>query len=482
MKKVSEILDTNLDIMVDNLTDDSRNVKENGVFFAIKGITVDGNDYVESAIKNGASVIVTSKDLDVNVPVIKVDDVQTTYNNGLNKFYDNVTEKIKFISVTGTDGKTTVSEILYQLLNNYEKTGYIGTNGIKYNKFTMDNEHTTPMPDVLFKAFNEFSKLGCKYVTMESSSERLATRKLEGINFDVAIFTNLTRDHLDYHKTMENYALAKAISFNNLKKDGLGIVNYDDPYKDYFISGSNAKVITYSLSDENADVYASNILVRYNRLEFDINGLYGHHHIISHISGKFNVYNLMCAFICMRHFGYDVKSIIRNIALIKPIESRQLLLKTDFGFSVMIDYGHTANAIKNLYEYIKPMVQNRVITVYGAAGSRDQRRMIEVANFCTENADKCFFTIEDSRYDDPNELIKLMVSEVKTNNYEIEIDRDKAIKKALMSAESGDMVLILGKGMEKYQVTNGKLVARPNDLESAKRVLKSMSKQKSSAA
>ena len=211
MKKISEILDTNLDIMVDNLTDDSRSVKENGVFFAIKGITVDGNDYVESAIKNGASVIVTSKDLDVNVPVIKVDDVQTTYNNALNKFYDNVTEKIKFISVTGTDGKTTVSEILYQLLNNYEKTGYIGTNGIKYNKFTMDNEHTTPMPDVLFKAFNEFSKLGCKYVTMESSSERLATRKLEGINFDVAIFTNLTRDHLDYHKTMENYALAKRI-------------------------------------------------------------------------------------------------------------------------------------------------------------------------------------------------------------------------------------------------------------------------------
>ena len=482
MKNINEILDTKLNIMIDNLNDDSRSIKENGLFFAIKGLTVDGNDFALNAVKNGAVAVVSSKELKLDVPVIVVKDVQSAYNNALNKFYDNVTEKMKFVSATGTDGKTTVTEIVYQMLNSREKAGYIGTNGIKCGKFKMENEHTTPMPDTLFKAFHEFSKIGCKYVTMESSSERLATGKLEAVPFDVAIFTNLTRDHLDYHKTMENYAKAKAMSFSALRKGGLGVVNYDDEYKNYFIDECKEKLITYSISDSNADIYASNILVRYNRLEFDINGIYGHHHIISHISGKYNVYNIMCAIACLKHFGYDIKTIIRNIALIKPIEARQLLLKTEFGFNVMIDYGHTPNAIKNLYEYVRPITQNKIIIVYGAAGSRDQRRMIEVANFCTTNADHCVFTIEDARYDDPHELINLMVSEVKTDNYEMEIDRDKAIKKALLSANQGDMVLILGKGLEKYQITNGKLIARPNDLESCKRTLKVMSREKSNAA
>ena len=479
MKKISDLIENcNLDLEVDNLNDDSRNIKENGIFFAIKGLENDGNKYVDSSIKNGAVAVVTEEDINCSVPVIKVDDSQYTYNNALNKFYDNPLEKLKIISVTGTDGKTTVSEILYQLLNNYDKTGYIGTNGIKYKKFKMDNEHTTPMPDVLFKAFNEFRNLGCKYVSMESSSERLFTRKLDCVNFDVAIFTNLTRDHLDTHKTMENYALAKAISFEQLKKDGLGIVNYDDPYKKYFIDKCNGDCLTYSLSNSDADIYASNIVVRYNRLEFDINGIYGHHHIISHISGEYNVYNLMCAILCLRHFGYDIKSIIRNIALIKPIDARQCLIKTNFGFSVMIDYAHTANAFRNLYKYMKNNFSGNAIVVVGAGGSRDKRRMIDMANFCTENVYYSYFTIEDARYDDPNELLKEMVSEVKKNNYELEINRDSAIKKALMNAKAGDMVFILGKGFEKYQVTNGKLVARPNDLESCKKVLKAMEKEK----
>lgn len=478
--KINELIDLkeNIELEINNLTDDSRNIKPNGLFFAIKGIKTNGNDYIENAIKNGAVAIVTEEDIETSVPVIKVEDAQYTYNKALTRYFNNPLENIKVVSVTGTDGKTTVSEILYQLLNNYENTGYIGTNGIKFKKFKMNNDHTTPMPYELFEAFNEFRNLKCKYVTMESSSERLYTRKLDCINFDVAIFTNLTRDHLDTHKTMENYALAKAISFEQLKKDGLGIVNYDDEYKNYFIQKCNGKCLTYSLNDANADIYASNILVRFNRLEFDINGIYGHHHVISHISGEYNVYNLLSAILCLRHFGYDIKSIIKNIALLKPIEARQHLLKTEYGFNIMIDYAHTKNAFKNLYKYMKNNITGRSIVVYGAAGSRDKQRMIDMANYCTETVDYSYFTIEDARYDDPNELLKEMTSEVKTNNYEIEINRDEAIKKAIKNAKKGDMIFILGKGFEKYQVTNGKNIARPNDLESCKKILKGLEKEK----
>lgn len=478
MKNINELLDTNLNIEITNLSDNSKQIKENGLFFAIKGLTNDGNKYIDDAIKNGACAIVTEENVSTSVPVIKVSDAQYAYNNALNIFFDKPLDSLKIISVTGTDGKTTVAEIIYQLLNNYSSIGYIGTNGIKYKKFKMDNDHTTPMPYELFKAFSEFRNLNCKYVAMESSSERLYTKKLDCIDFDVAIFTNLSRDHLDTHKTMENYAKAKAISFEQLKKDGLGIVNYDDNYKKYFIEKCNGECLTYSLNDSNADIYASNILIRYNRLEFDINGIYGHHHVISHISGEYNVYNLMCAILCLKHFGYDVKSIIKNIALLKPIDARQCLLKTNFGFNIMIDYAHTANAFRNLYKYMKNNITGRTIVVVGAGGSRDKQRMIDMANLCTSIADYSYFTIEDARYDDPNELLKEMVSEVKTDNYELEVNRDEAIKKAIKNAIPNDMIFILGKGFEKYQVTNGKNVSRPNDLESCKKVLKQMEKEK----
>ncbi len=467
MKKLSDLFDIKSNLQIDVLYDDSRLKVKNGLFFAIKGVTVDGHDYIESAIKNGAVAVVSEKNVDVNVPVIVVENTNVAYNIALNKFYDNVLDKLKIVSVTGTDGKTTVSEILYQLLNNYDKTGYIGTSGIRYKNFTLENDYTTPMPDLLFKAYNEFSKLGCKYVAMESSSERLSTGKLEEIYFDVAIFTNLTRDHLDTHKTMENYARAKAISFNHLKKGGLGIVNYDDKYKDFFINATKEKILTYSLSNNKADIYASDIMIGYNKLDFNINGICGKHHITTSISGEYNVNNLMCAILTLTHFGYDIDSIIKYISQIKPIEARQMMLKTNLDFNVMVDYGHTANAVRNLLKYVKGFTKGRIIAVVGAGGSRDKRRAIDMANFCTENLDYSFFTIEDARYDDPQALLKMMISEVKKKNFSLEVNRDLAIKKALEFAKKDDIVLILGKGLECYQITNGKLVPRKNDAEIA---------------
>ena len=276
---------------------------------------------------------------------------------------------------------------------------------------------------------------------------------------------------------MENYAKAKATAFKNLKKDGLGIINYNDKYKEYFIEACNGKYVTYSMDNSNADLYASNIKMTYDVLEFDINGLYNKH-IKTYVSGLFNVNNIMCVILAVTHLGYDIDSVVENILDLKPIEARQILIKTEYGFNVMVDYGHTKNAIEHLYEYVRPLVKGRLVAVYGAAGSRDPQRMIDVANFLTENVDYIYFTIEDARYDEPDYLLKKMTSEVKTHNYDVILDRDEAIKKAIMNAKEGDLVLILGKGLEAYQVTKGELVPRPNDFESAKNALKELETQK----
>ena len=478
MKKLNELFPINDERPIEYIYDDSREIVKNGLFFCIKGISTDGHNYVDAAIKNGAVAIVAEREVSASVPVIIVPNTSIAENETLNKFYDNVLDNLNVISVTGTDGKTTVAEILYQLLNNYQKTAYIGTNGIKCENFEMENDFTTPLPQQLFQAFNEFQKRDCKYVTMETSSERLATQKLSTIKYRVAIFTNLTRDHLDYHKTMENYAIAKAISFKELAIGGLGIANYDDKYKDYFINATKEKVLTYSLNNPNASIYASNINIEYEKLSFDINGIYGSHHIEANISGEYNVYNLMTAILTLKHLGYDIESIITNIAKIKPIDARQTMLTTTLDFDIMVDYAHTANAARNLVKYLRPFVKGRIITVVGAGGSRDKRRMIDMANYCTEELDYSFFTIEDARFDDPNELLKEMISEVKKDNFELEIDRDKAIKKAINYSKKGDLVLILGKGLESYQKTKGQLVKRKNDVESAYECAKELEKQR----
>ena len=475
MKKLNELFETNLDLEITNLNDDSRQIKPGGLFFAIKGLTNDGNIFNKSAIKNGAIAIVSDEDVEESVPVIKVEDAQQAYNDALNTYYDDVRSKLKFISTTGTDGKTTTAEMIYQILDKHQKCGYIGTNGIKCDGYMKENEHTTPFPDVLYEALNRLEKKGCKYISLECSSERLGTHKVDGIEFEAAIFTNLTRDHLDTHKTMENYAKAKAVSFQNLKKDGLGIINYNDKYKKYFIEACNGKYVTYSIDNSEADLYASNIKMTYDVLEFDINGLYNKH-IKTYVSGLFNVNNLMCAILALTHIGIDIDSVVDDILELKPIASRQMLIKTEFGFNVMVDYAHTEGGITSLYNYVKPLVKGRLLGVYGSAGSRDPRRMINVAAFMTEKFDHVYFTIEDARYDEPHELMKLMVSETKNKNYELILDRDEAIKKAIMDANPGDLILILGKGLEAYQVTNGELIPRPNDYDSAKLSLKEREK------
>ena len=475
--KLRELIPCEYDLEIKKVSDDSRTKGEGILFVCIKGLTVDGHDYAAKAVENGAVAIVCEHEVSgITVPQIQVHDSQRAMNEILNRFYGAPLGQLSMIGVTGTDGKTTSSEMMYQILNMMgRKTGYIGTNGIRSEHYTQENDYTTPLQEELFQALDGFQEDGCEFVSMEATGERLGTGKMDGVSFDASIFTNLTRDALDIFKTMENYAAAKAKLMEYTKSSGLCVINADDPYAHIFIKAANAPVITYGIN-EPADVYATDISVRYGKLEFTMNGKLGTHRITCNLSGIFNVYNIMGVIACLSHFDFPVEDLVWCVERLKPIEARQTVIDRGQPFKVIVDYAHTANAVRNLVEYLKKtLTDGRIVLVVGAGGSRDINRRTDMAEYCTKTADYNYFTIEDARFEDPEMLVNTMVSTVPgATNYELIVDRDEAIRKSLHDAEPGDTVIILGKGAERYMMTNGEAVYRPNDIECASEELKKM--------
>lgn len=481
--KLNQLISCNEEIEIEKITDDSRTVGKNILFVCVEGLTVDGHKYADKAVENGAVAIVCRHKVEgITVPQIVVEDTQRAMNEMLNRFYGNPMGRMKMIGVTGTDGKTTTSEMMYQILNRLSHhTGYIGTNGIRSNHYEQENDYTTPLQGDLFKALNGFLMDDVEYVSMEATGERLGTGKMAGVSFDASIFTNLTRDALDIFKTMENYGAAKAKLMEYTKPEGICVINRDDPYADLFIGKANAAVVTYGIeSGSRADVYATDIKVGYNSLSFTINGKLGNHRVTCGLSGVFNVYNIMAVIICLNHFGFTVEELLEEVSKLTPIEARQTVIDLGQPFKVIVDYAHTANAVKNLVEYIRSTLHDGYLrVVVGAGGSRDVHRRTDMAEYCTANADYNYFTIEDARFEEPQMLVETMVSTVpEATNYELIVDRDEAIAKAIHDAKPGDAILILGKGAEKYLMTMGKPVERPNDMESAEMVLKEMGYRK----
>lgn len=475
--KLCDLISCDYDLDILQITDDSRTQGAGILFVAVKGLTVDGHNFARKAVENGAVAIIAERTIEgLNVPQIIVENSVATMNILLNKFYGAPLSKMKMLAVTGTDGKTTTSEMMYQILNGLgHKTGYIGTNGIRCDGYSQENDYSTPLQADLFRALKGFTDNDCEYTSMEATGERLGTGKLEGVTFDAAIFTNLTRDALDLFHTMENYGAAKALLMEYTKPEGICIINNDDPYAYIFKEKAKAKVVTYGI-DHPADVYATDIEVKYNSLSFTLNGIYGTYPISCKLSGRFNVYNIMTVLICLHHFGFSMEELIAEVKNLAPIEARQTVV--DFGqpFRVIVDYAHTANAVKNLLDYVRETLTDGIIrVVVGAGGSRDVHRRTDMAEFCTKNADYNYFTIEDARFEDPKMLVETMVSTVPdAKNYELIVDRDEAITKAIHDAKPGDTVLVLGKGAERYMMTMGKPVERPNDIERAEMVLKEM--------
>ena len=452
MKKLSELYEGFSDIMINDVKINSKEVNKGDLFVCVKGVNTDRHDYVMDAINHGAVAIVAKKKINVNVPVVYVNNPNEELINLCQKFYDYHPNELKIIGVTGTNGKTTVASIIQNLIG--KDCGYLGTNGIICRKFNEKILNTTPDADKLYKYFKRFKDNDCKIVSMETSSEAFFRGRLKKLEFDIGILTNISEDHLNIHKTVENYVSCKKQLFKQIKNDGYCILNKDDKYYNEFNKICHGKVLTYGKVDSDLKIVdikesrgKTEIILRYKSVDYKI---------ISPLLGEFNVYNLCAAILALLALNYDIQDIISRIKNIKVPQGRMEFL--DFGqkYSIILDYAHTPDAFIKIYDYLNKIKKGRIITVTGSAGGREHEKRSLMGKIVLDNSDYCIFTMDDPRNEDVNDIINDLVSGTNKDNYERIINRKEAIYKALTIAKNNDIILIAGKGDDKYMAIGNK--------------------------
>ena len=424
-----------------NIKTDSRKVKEGDTFIDIK-YKNDGHNYIEDAIKNGAKKIVCEHGL-YSVDTLIVKDTHEYLVNYLKEnYYDKISD-LKLIAITGTNGKTTSCYLISQLLNKSKvKCGYIGTIGFYIDEKIRDLNNTTPDILDMYEMLLECKEKGCKYVVLEASSHSLDQNRLKGLLFDYAIFTNLTEDHLDYHKTMEKYAKAKQILFNMIKDDGKAIVNIDSEYKDYFIVKD--KTITYGIKD--SDYKISNIKIEKDGTSFNLNDKTYKTKLI----GKYNVYNITICIIIMNLLKLD-----NIISELNPPKGRMQKIENNNNL-IIIDYAHTPDAVENVLKTVKELKYDNIYTIIGCGGDRDKFKRKIMGEISIKLSDYVIFTSDNPRGENPTDIINDMIEDIKSDNYEIIENRESAIIRGIQLMKKSDILLVLGKGHEEYQIIGNK--------------------------
>lgn len=431
-----------------NIKLDSRKVKKGDTFVAIRGINKDGHNYIDSAIKNGASKIIAEEgNYDVETLIVK--DTKRYLANYLKEEYKEVLNSMKFIGITGTNGKTTSSFLTYQLLNKLgTKTAYIGTIGFYIDNNFKELDNTTPEITDLYEMFIDCYKNNVKVIVMEVSSQAIDYGRVIGIEFDIAVFTNLTQDHLDYHITMDNYMNAKLELFKSLKNEKLAIINEDDPHYQNFILNNNNNIL-YGEKSQNYKIESCKLDMTHSL--FTINVDAKKYDIKLPLAGKFNVHNYMNAFIIARHLKYDINSIIEKTRELKSPDGRYDIYKYNNG-TIIIDFAHTPDALENILNSVNEYKQAKVYTIVGCGGDRDRKKRPIMGKISVSNSDYVIFTNDNPRFEDQNQIMNDIVRNLRETNYEIIFDRKQAIEKGMSLIKDKDVLLVLGKGHEPYQV------------------------------
>ncbi len=454
-----EIIDSsnlNNEIDIHGISDDSREIKDNFIFVAVRGSVSNGNDYIEK-LSSCNSILIITDDKQVfdlhksKVNIALVENSRLTLSKLLNFYFDFPSRNIKTIGITGTNGKTTVSTLLFQSLRLLNKNvALIGTNGIWINDEKKEATHTTPSVKELILLFKEFKAIGIEYVIMEVSSHSLDQHRVEFIDFDIAIFTNLTRDHLDYHITMENYAKAKKMLFDKLSINSLAILDSDDKWAEFMLSDCKAEIRKLSFA-KKVDNYAIKIInsgIEGNKFEIEN----GSDVILidSPLLSNFNIMNLSFVALSLDFLGFrsEVSDLLSKV---KGPEGRMEKVNLKNGAIAVVDYAHTPDALEKALKSLKELTSKRVISVFGCGGDRDKGKRKLMGNISNQIANLSIVTSDNPRTENPKAIIDDIIVEMK-GNFEIIVDRKAAIKKAVLLSESGDIILIAGKGHEKYQV------------------------------
>ena len=451
------------DIEISGLAYDSRKVEPGNIFFAIKGLKDDGNKFVGNAINKGAVIIFTEEDLtsEEKVEIVKVGNIRKLMAEMSKEYYFKNSSDIRLIGVTGTNGKTTTSYLIRNILEDAGyKAGLIGTIDYEYGETKMSSSLTTPDSIEMNQMLGEMTKLKADFCIMEVSSIALVMDRVHGLEFDTAVFTNLTSEHLDFHENMDNYFAAKKILFNNLNKNNFAVSNSDDPYGRIMLNETKAFRKFYSVNNES-DLKAENVNLSLNGLEFETSFGDKTFKFRSDLSGRFNVYNILASMETALNYNIDISLIQRSILNFKEVNGRFNRLKLPNGAIAVIDYSHTSDSLKNAIEAAKEIVihenkNGKVITIFGCGGNKDRTKRPIMGEFATGLSDYAIITSDNPRYEEPMEIISEILKGIRNKkNYEVIENREEAIKKGIEISKPGDIVLICGKGHERYQEIKG---------------------------
>jgi len=444
---------------IEGIAYDSRLVKKGFLFVAIKGLSVDGRAFIKDVISKGAVGVVTEKAVDVEdeITVIEVDDSRDALALMSAAFYRDPSKKLSLIGITGTNGKTTTSYITKNILEVWgKKVGLLGT--VQYivaNKI-LPASHTTPESLDLQGYLREMVDNNIEYGVIEVSSHALALKRVKGCSFRVAVFTNFSQDHLDFHGTMEDYFAAKAMLFDYLGKDDYAVLNWDDPMVRSLAEKLNCHCITCGL-ERGAMLRAEEIAEDKAqwRLSFTVQSPQDKFAVKSGLIGRNNVYNILMSAGVAYALGVSREAIIEGIRTVKPVEGRLEKIDEGQNFLCIVDYAHTEDALKKLIEEARLITSGKIITVFGCGGERDRTKRPKMGAVASDLSDFVVITSDNSRIEEPSEIIKDIIKGIKKDNYMIEPDRAKAIEKAVYAARAGDVLLIAGKGHENYQEIKG---------------------------
>ena len=438
---------------------DSRRINDGDLFIAVNGTVSDGHNYISKAVESGAVAVlceVLPADIAEDVTYIKVENTEQVVGKVATTFYGNPTEKLKLVGVTGTNGKTTIATVLYEMFRKmWHKAGLLSTVVNYIDGEAIPTEHTTPDPITLNALLARMVEAGCEYAFMEVSSHSVVQNRIGGLKFAGGLFTNITRDHLDYHKTFDNYIKAKKQFFDNLPVDAFAITNIDDKNGMVMMQNTKAQVRTYSVHSP-ADFRAKIVECHFEGMYLEINGK----EVGVQFIGKFNVSNLLAVYGAAVMLGKDEHEVLVALSAMKPVNGRFEALRSPSGYTAIVDYAHTPDALENVLNAIHGVLNGKgqVITVCGAGGNRDKGKRPLMAREAVKQSDKVIITSDNPRFEEPQDIINDMLAGLDDEQMKKVIaiaDRRQAIKTACLIAQEGDVILIAGKGHEDYQEIKG---------------------------
>lgn len=442
-------IDGNIEIK--GIAYDSRKVEEGYIFVAIKGFKVDGHDFVDQAIKKGAALIVVEREIDLNIKFIKVENSRISLALISKNYYENPTQSINLIGVTGTNGKTSITYIVRDMLTsmNFE-SGLIGTIQNCIGNEIVETNSTTPESLELNELFSKMKSKNIEHAVMEVSSHALSLSRVHGLDFDIATFTNLTQDHLDYHENMDNYFNEKRKLFETAKKT---LINIDDEYGEKLYNEYKEKSYSYSIN-KDADFNGNSIEMSSAGTSFVLTYQNRRHLISTPFYGDIYVLNVIAAIGSLVALGLDIDDVVKATQSIKPVLGRLEQVQNDLGINILVDYAHTPDALNNVLTIGKSFTEGRLISVFGCGGDRDKTKRPKMGRISEEIADFTIITSDNPRTEDPELIIKDILAGIQenSNRYTVISDRKIAIEKSIEIAKPGDTIIIAGKGHETYQI------------------------------